>query len=219
MMKKTPHLIALLILTALPMFMTTPATGAGGDSIKLTYGMDSRGNDYDVLSNTSLSQCKTKCLRDGKCVAFTYRARQKKCWLKDKFDDRIEHNYTITKYFSTKSSSGPRQEGNKNGYTATDREVVMGIKFSSWQSRRLSILNQHSRSGMDRRGSDYKTYQFGNMSEKFFPLCKQLCAVDNQCQSAAFRTDNGKCYLKKSSPRGSSDPNVMSASVNPGNKA
>jgi len=219
------QLLTLLTLTALftlalTSSSSTPVQAASGDTLLLTTGMDPVGNDIDVLSNTSLNTCKTRCKNNASCKAFMYRARQKKCWLKNKLPGRIEHVYTITKYFTSRSGSN-KQEGSKGGYSATDSAATMGLKFNAGQRAKLSNLNKYSRDGMDRPGADYKTYQFGSIDKKFFPLCKQLCALDAQCQAVAFNTSpgNGKCYLKRSSPNPKSKPKVLSASANPGNKA
>ena len=57
---------------------------------------DYPGNDYDELREVGFGQCSDACEEDERCVAFTYMAKRKRCWLKDDVSDPVSSRLTIS---------------------------------------------------------------------------------------------------------------------------
>lgn len=45
--------------------------------------MDAPGGDYDSAKNSSIGDCKNRCLEAERCLAFTFNTQTNVCWLKD----------------------------------------------------------------------------------------------------------------------------------------
>jgi len=78
---------ALWILTAffVCLFNALPAWAADGKTISVIQDQDYFGFDLRSTQNVTLDQCKTTCLGDSSCRAFTYNTKAKWCFLKSDF--------------------------------------------------------------------------------------------------------------------------------------
>ncbi|MBB4304609.1 hypothetical protein GGD81_003669 [Rhodobium orientis] len=64
------------------------ASGYAADrSLVITEDADYFGRDYDILKDVELEACKSACLGNEECVAFTYNTSAKWCFLKADFGD------------------------------------------------------------------------------------------------------------------------------------
>ena len=67
--------------------LTGPALAAGeARSVVTTQNSDYFGFDLRAEQNVSLDQCKTTCLGDPSCRAFTYNTKAKWCFLKSDYN-------------------------------------------------------------------------------------------------------------------------------------
>ncbi len=62
------------------------AWAAGGRAIETTENSDYFGFDLRTEQNVSLDRCKSICLGDSSCRAFTYNTKAKWCFLKSDFN-------------------------------------------------------------------------------------------------------------------------------------
>ena len=62
----------------------------------------SGANLYDIKGISSMSQCQSKCLGDLRCKTFTYDTQDKRCWLKDGWENRHAGNKYVSSWQSCK---------------------------------------------------------------------------------------------------------------------
>jgi hypothetical protein len=114
--------------------------GPGGDSRSLTEerGFDRRGDDYDSVRLRSLSDCQATCRRDERCRAYTWSAREGRCWLKSKVNSPEPDRDMVTGYKTENDAGGPGGGGR-------------GRVSEEW--------------GLDRRGSDFSTFRSDRLAD------------------------------------------------------
>ena len=71
----------LLLITAAAASPTVPA-GAETRRIILHQEADYHGSDYEMLRGIGLDECRSACLADPKCRAFTHNTKAQACFLK-----------------------------------------------------------------------------------------------------------------------------------------
>jgi hypothetical protein len=47
-------------------------------------GYDREGGDFQSIRTSSLGECQAACLRDPRCLAYSFSSLQERCWLKDR---------------------------------------------------------------------------------------------------------------------------------------
>jgi len=57
---------------------------------------DAPGGDYDSAKNSSIGDCKNRCLEAEKCLAFTFNTQSNVCWLKDGYGILHDHEFGVT---------------------------------------------------------------------------------------------------------------------------
>ncbi len=78
----------------------------GGGELTEERGMDRRGDDYTNFGARSLSDCKSACRRDGRCLAYSFSVRDGRCWLKSRVNSPHLNRDMITGYKSSGSGGG-----------------------------------------------------------------------------------------------------------------
>ena len=78
------------------LFALGQSCGAEVDgNITIHEQMDSPGRDYDNAKNSSVGDCKNRCLATEKCLAFTFNTQSKVCWLKDGYGIFNDHDLGV----------------------------------------------------------------------------------------------------------------------------
>ncbi|MGE5155154.1 MAG: MG2 domain-containing protein, partial [Bdellovibrio bacteriovorus] len=85
------HLPRLLALALLGVLVTVPVLTRPADSpplrqLILMQDTDLAGRDFRILKEVDLEVCESACLAEPECLAFTYNAKARWCFLKDRFD-------------------------------------------------------------------------------------------------------------------------------------
>ena len=83
-----PVLVALAVALLIPAWGTGWAAGPPmSRQIQMTEDSDYFGRDIQVLKEVDLETCKSACIANRACKAFTYNAKAQWCFLKDQFRD------------------------------------------------------------------------------------------------------------------------------------
>jgi len=121
--------------------------------------------------------CKEACVRDGRCVAFTYvnpgvQGPQPRCWLKSAVPPPVAESCC---------TSGVKGEG----------RFVAPVAASPFEVN------------VDRPGYDFQNF---DLSQPRPELCREACSRDGQCQAFTYvnpgvQGPNARCWLKMSVPQ------------------
>lgn len=65
-------------------------------SITIAERTDYPGNDYREIKEVGFGECSDSCEEDDRCLAFTYLAKRKSCWLKNAVSEPVESRITIS---------------------------------------------------------------------------------------------------------------------------
>jgi len=60
------------------------------------FGYDRRGDDYTSVYFDELRDCKSACLRDDRCLAYSYNTRDRICYLKDRVNKAQRNDEAVT---------------------------------------------------------------------------------------------------------------------------
>jgi hypothetical protein len=74
-----------------------PSPAVSGDFTE-EFGFDRRGDDYATLTARTLSGCQMACRDDARCAAYTFSAREAKCWLKTRVNSAQASRDMVTGY-------------------------------------------------------------------------------------------------------------------------
>jgi hypothetical protein len=104
-----PRLSALFSLgfVALGLIGAAPPTPAAGRELAVIPGMDVFGHDYATLKAVSLERCKSACLADTRCQAFTFNLKAGWCFLKDAAGDRHPFDGAISGFIGAGAMAAP----------------------------------------------------------------------------------------------------------------
>ena len=80
------YLVPLLLVALIGISPVDAVFAAGGRSVVTTDNSDYFGFDLRSEKNLSLDQCKTACVGDSSCRAFTYNTKAKWCFLKSDYN-------------------------------------------------------------------------------------------------------------------------------------
>ena len=131
------------------------------------YGFDRRGSDYTSLATRTLAECQAACRDDSRCQAYTFSAREGRCWLKSRVNAQQVNRDMVTGY-KTEEGRGDHDGGWGGGW---------GTLSEEWH--------------YDRRGNDYTSFRTPRLAD-----CKAACTREDRCRAYTFDTRSGTCYLK-----------------------
>ena len=77
-------------------YMSTLETRLRQSNIIIMERTDYPGNDYEELRDVEFGACSDSCERDERCLAFTYMAKRKRCWLKEDVSEPVRSRLTIS---------------------------------------------------------------------------------------------------------------------------
>jgi hypothetical protein len=86
-----------------------PPGGGGGAGLTEERGYDRRGDDYTSFGARALGDCTSACRRDDRCRAYTYSARDSRCWLKSRVNSP-QAAYGMITGFKSAASAGVTEE-------------------------------------------------------------------------------------------------------------
>ena len=117
-----------------------PGGGSQGNRYGLSeeFGYDRRGSDYATLDARTLSQCQIACRDDSRCLAYTFSARESRCWLKSRMNEAQISRDMVTGYKLEDWSDG----GGGNGW---------GNLTEEWD--------------FDRRGNDFDDFRVDSVAQ------------------------------------------------------
>jgi 1-phosphatidylinositol phosphodiesterase len=168
-----------------PVVAATPPSQGGfvgeppGGHHGLEVNVDRPGSD---IANFDLPQphphlCKEACMRDGRCVAFTYvnpgvQGPHPRCWLKNAVPNPVPNPCC---------TSGVRHEGR-----GAPPGPPAGLELN-----------------VDRPGYDFQNF---DLSQPRPELCREACLREGQCRAftyvnPGFQGPNARCWLKMSVPQ------------------
>jgi uncharacterized protein YfaS (alpha-2-macroglobulin family) len=78
-----------------------------GRTLVLSEGTDYFGKDLQVLKGVELEACKSACLADGRCAAFTYNVKSRWCFLKTEFSQARAFPGAVSGRIVQGSAPGP----------------------------------------------------------------------------------------------------------------
>ena len=85
--------------------------GAASTSrISILAGVDLPGSDYRRLSRVTLKRCKSACLGEAQCRAFTYNVRARKCFLKSKVPGQKRFKGATSGIKQQRAAGDPKSE-------------------------------------------------------------------------------------------------------------
>jgi hypothetical protein len=157
---------------------------------KLEHGIDRPGLDYKSfdLSTANPGQCAAACAKEAQCQAFTYvnpgvQGPNPRCWLKNGVPVAIMSRCCASGVI------GPSPAGSDSSKPPCDK--ASGCDGFA-----------HLEPGIDRRGSDYKSFDLTAADPK---KCAAACISEAECRAFTYvnpsvQGQNARCWLKSSVP-------------------
>lgn len=103
-------------------------------------GYDREGGDYESIRTSSLGECQAACLRDSRCLAYSFSSLQARCWLKDRVPPSRPDREKVTGV-----RSGAPGGGHGESLTEEWDSDRRGGDYRSFRTDRLSLCQDACR--------------------------------------------------------------------------
>lgn len=126
-LRLTTRLAFLLCSVVLCAPLMPGVSSAGERQLLMTPGVDYLGRDYKTLKKVGLDVCKSACLDDGRCQAFTFNVKAQWCFLKESFSEQQPFDGAI----SGRIAEGPSRPRDLSAERTAELRMLPGRELTA----------------------------------------------------------------------------------------